>query len=117
MGSGISACKKNMAKAAISIPRDLLEQFDRIVRKKGYPSRSDAIQDAVRQYIKYYEWMNEIEGERTGTIIVLWNKNTPFTRFMVFTHKLCCCICRYNVSIHKHYGFSHSQTPSSVTPT
>ncbi len=74
MGSGISACKKNMAKVAISIPSDLLEQFDRIVRKKGYPSRSDAIQDAVRRYIKYYEWMNEIEGERAGIIIVLYDR-------------------------------------------
>jgi CopG family nickel-responsive transcriptional regulator len=74
MGSGISACKKNMAKAAISIPRDLLEHFDRIVRRKGYPSRSDAIQDAVRQYIRYYDWMNEIKGERAGTIIVVYDR-------------------------------------------
>ena len=63
-----------MAKAAISIPRDLLEQFDCIVRKKDFSSRSDAIQDAVRHYIKYYEWMNEIKGERAGTIIVLYDR-------------------------------------------
>ncbi len=73
MASGILRCKKNMANAAISIPRDLLEQFDRIVREKDYSSRSDAIQDAVRHYIKYYEWMNEIKGERAGTIIVLYD--------------------------------------------
>jgi CopG family nickel-responsive transcriptional regulator len=74
MHTGILGCKKNMAHAAISIPRDLLEQFDCIVREKDYYSRSDAIQDAVRHYIKYYEWMNEIKGERAGTIIVLYDR-------------------------------------------
>ena len=63
-----------MAKAVISIPRDLLEKFDCIVREKDYSSRSDAIRDAVRHYIKYYEWTNEIKGERAGTIIVLYDR-------------------------------------------
>jgi len=62
-----------MTKAAISIPSDLLKQFDSIVREKGYPSRSEAIRDAVRHYIQHYKWMGEIEGERTGTIIVLYD--------------------------------------------
>ncbi len=63
-----------MTKVAISIPGDLLEGFDRIVRKKGYPSRSEAIQDAVRLYIQYYEWMESIKGERAGTIIVIYDE-------------------------------------------
>ncbi len=39
----IEGKKYLMTKAAISIPRDLLKQFDCIVREKGYPSRSEAI--------------------------------------------------------------------------
>nr|WAH99836.1 MAG: nickel-responsive transcriptional regulator NikR [Candidatus Methanoperedens sp.] len=62
-----------MTKAAISIPRDLLEHFDRIVKEKGFLSRSEGIQNAVKQYIQYYEWMNGIKGERVGTIIVLYD--------------------------------------------
>ncbi len=62
-----------MTKAAISIPSDLLKQFDSIVSEKGYPSISEAIQDAVRRYIQHYGWMGEIEGERTGTIIVIYD--------------------------------------------
>jgi CopG family nickel-responsive transcriptional regulator len=64
---------KNMTKVAISIPGDLLEQFDCIVKEKGFLSRSEAIQNAVRKYIQYYEWMNGIKGERAGTIIVLYD--------------------------------------------
>ena len=62
-----------MTKVAISIPRDLLEQFDYIVKEKGFPSRSEAIQDAVGHYIQYYEWMNDIEGDRAGTIFVVYD--------------------------------------------
>lgn len=62
-----------MRKITISIPRDLLEQFDHIVKEKSYPSRSEGIQDAVRQYIKYYEWMKGIKGERAGTIFVIYD--------------------------------------------
>ncbi len=63
-----------MRKITKSIPRYLLEQFDCVVREKSYPSISEGIQDAVRQYIKYYEWMNGIKGERAGTIIVLYDR-------------------------------------------
>jgi CopG family nickel-responsive transcriptional regulator len=62
-----------MTKVAISIPMDLLGQFDCIVKEEGFASRSEAIQNAVTQYIQYYEWMNEIKGERAGTIIVLYD--------------------------------------------
>jgi len=31
------------------------------------------VQNAVRKYIQYYEWMNGIKGERAGTIIVLYD--------------------------------------------
>lgn len=62
-----------MRKITISIPGDLLEQFDYIVKEKSYPSRSEGLQDAVRHYIKYYEWMNGIKGERAGTVLVIYD--------------------------------------------
>ncbi len=43
----------------VSIPRDLLEQFDEVVAKKGYIGRSEAIRDAMRMYISKHQW--EIE--------------------------------------------------------
>jgi len=35
----------------VSIPEDLLEQFDEIVERKGYIGRSEAIRDAMRLFI------------------------------------------------------------------
>ena len=43
----------------VSIPRDLLEQFDEIVTKKGYVGRSEAIRDAMRLYISKHKWESE----------------------------------------------------------
>jgi len=63
-----------LTRVGISIPGDLLERFDQIVSEKGFPSRSEAIQDAVRLYIQYYEWMESIKGERAGTIIVIYDE-------------------------------------------
>jgi len=35
----------------VSIPEDLLKQFDDIVKEKEYVGRSEAIRDAMRLYI------------------------------------------------------------------
>ncbi len=40
----------------VSIPEDLLEDFDKLVEKKGYIGRSEAIRDAMRLYISQSEW-------------------------------------------------------------
>ena len=43
----------------VSIPEDLLEKFDQLVEKKGYVGRSEAIRDAMREYISQFEWSAE----------------------------------------------------------
>ena len=40
----------------VSIPEDLLEQFDKLVEEKGYMGRSEAIRDALRLYISESQW-------------------------------------------------------------
>ena len=57
----------------VSLPDTLLDKFDEIIKKKGYPSRSEAIRDAIRSYITYYGWMNDIKGHRVGTIAVIYD--------------------------------------------
>lgn len=37
-----------LIRTAISLDRELLEEFDRIIQQKGYGSRSEAIRDLVR---------------------------------------------------------------------
>jgi len=53
----------------VSVPEDLLEKFDEVVEKKGYIGRSEAIRDAMREYISQFEWSTESDQE--GTIASL----------------------------------------------
>lgn len=57
---------------SMSLPRKLLEEFDEILQDRGYNSRSKGIRDALEDYILRYQWMNEMEGERAGTIAVVF---------------------------------------------
>ena len=40
----------------VSIPEDLLDDFDKLVEERGYVGRSEAIRDALRLYISESEW-------------------------------------------------------------
>ncbi len=46
----------NLKRFGVSIPEDLLESFDKIVAKKGYVGRSEAIRDSMRLFISKYQW-------------------------------------------------------------
>jgi CopG family nickel-responsive transcriptional regulator len=40
----------------VSIPEDLLRDFDRLVEERKYVGRSEAIRDAMRAYISQCQW-------------------------------------------------------------
>ncbi len=67
--------EQDLARIGVSLPENLLEKFDEIITKRGYSSRSEGIRDAIRGYIRYYAWMNEVEGERVGTISLVYDHN------------------------------------------
>ncbi len=46
----------DLKRFGVSIPEDLLSQFDEIVQRKGYVGRSEAIRDAMRLFISRYQW-------------------------------------------------------------
>ncbi len=60
-------------KATVEISSKLLEEFDEIIHDRGYESRSKGMRDALRDYILRYQWMNEIEGERSGIITAIYD--------------------------------------------
>lgn len=60
--------EQELSRIGISLPENLLGKFDEIITKRGYSSRSEGIRDAIRGYIRYYDWMSEVEGERIGIL-------------------------------------------------
>lgn len=55
----------------ISLPQDLLEKFDRLIRTKTYTSRSEAIRDLIRQDLVGKEW--EEGREIAGAITLIYD--------------------------------------------
>lgn len=56
----------------ISLEDSLLERFDSLIEAKGYPSRSEAIRDLIRDALVMEEWKVDT-SEAVGTITIVYN--------------------------------------------
>lgn len=56
----------------VSIPADLVDAFDRLIAAKGYPNRSEAVRDLMRDALVENEWENNA-GEVVGTVTIVYN--------------------------------------------
>ncbi|MFZ2456845.1 MAG: nickel-responsive transcriptional regulator NikR [Candidatus Altiarchaeia archaeon] len=61
-----------VTRIAISLPPKLLEKFDKMSEHMGYTNRSEAIRDAVRNYILKNELSSE-KGKRIGVISIVYD--------------------------------------------
>lgn len=63
---------EELVRFGVSINPQLLEQFDRVIREKGYPSRSEALRDLIRDHLVEYKWERE-EEEVVGTVTLVYD--------------------------------------------
>ncbi len=68
-----SLMEDELMRIGVSIPAQLLSEFDAIIKKRGYSSRSEAIRDAIRGYLLDYETFNQAEGDQVGVISLMYN--------------------------------------------
>ncbi len=55
----------------VSLEKELLDKFDRLIKEKKYPNRSEAIRDLIRENLVKREW---VEGkEVAGAITLVFN--------------------------------------------
>ncbi len=63
-----------VVRIGVTFPPELLKDFDQIINKMGYESRSKAIQDAVRLYVSERKWLQqEPNTEQTGVILMVYD--------------------------------------------
>jgi CopG family nickel-responsive transcriptional regulator len=67
------AQETDLSRIGVSLPANLLNNFDKILKTRGYSSRSEGIRDAIRSYIRYYKWMADVTGERQGVITMVYD--------------------------------------------
>jgi CopG family nickel-responsive transcriptional regulator len=63
-----------ITRVGVTFPPELLKDFDQIIGKMGYESRSKAIQDAVRLFVSERKWLQqEPNTEQTGIILMVYD--------------------------------------------
>jgi len=65
----------DLVRTGISLERELLERFDRVIGKRGYKNRSEAIRDLVRDYAV----AEDVEEDRNvvGTLTMVYDHHRP----------------------------------------
>jgi len=61
----------------ISIPSDLLAEFDKAIEQMGYPNRSKAVQDAMRAFLAEWKASRALEGTVSGAILMIYDHRKP----------------------------------------
>jgi CopG family nickel-responsive transcriptional regulator len=60
-----------LVRFGVSLEGRLLDKFDRLIRKRGYTTRSEALRDLIRQELVKKEW--EEDQEVAGTITFIYD--------------------------------------------
>ncbi|MBO8183049.1 MAG: nickel-responsive transcriptional regulator NikR [Archaeoglobus sp.] len=65
--------EEGITRIGVSLPKNLLAEFDSIIKSRGYSSRSEAIRDAIRMYINEFKWLEKESGEVIGVVSVIYD--------------------------------------------
>ena len=66
-------------RVGVSLEKDLLSAFDDLIAQRGYPSRSEAIRDLIRQQISE-ERLDNPKAEAVAAVFLVYNHHS--TRLM-----------------------------------
>jgi metal-responsive CopG/Arc/MetJ family transcriptional regulator len=80
--------RTDLRRVGISLPADLLAQFDRLIAQKGYETRSEAVHDLMRgQLLKVTT--ERAPSELIGTVTMVYDRHTRQlpTRLIAFQHQ------------------------------
>jgi len=59
----------------ISLEKDLLKQFDKLIGAKGYSNRSEAVRDMIREKLIEQDWRAP-KGEAVATVLLVYEHET-----------------------------------------
>jgi CopG family nickel-responsive transcriptional regulator len=60
---------------SLSIPKPLLEKVDNYIKEQGYANRSEIVRQALRTYISEAKKLDDLKGNITATITIIYQKN------------------------------------------
>jgi len=95
---------KKLTRTGISLELELLKRFDKVIKKKGYSNRSEAIRDLIRDEIVREKWEDEA-AEIIGTITIIYDhhySNVTKKLLEVQHHHLAEIVSTTHVHIDEH---------------
>lgn len=66
---------KKLIRFGVSLDRSLLDEFDKVVRRRKYATRSEALRDLIRDNLVRQEW--DENRETVGTITFVYDHHVP----------------------------------------
>jgi len=61
---------------SLSVPRELLGDFDSLAEGQGHPSRSKAVSEAMREFLANRKWALAKRGTIPGVILVTYDHHS-----------------------------------------
>lgn len=89
----------------VSIPSGLVDAFDRLIERKGYRTRSEAVRDLMRDALVESEWESDT-GEVVGTVTIVYDHAMrELSRMLTHLqhHHLESIICTTHVHLDEHH--------------
>ena len=96
--------KNTLLRFGVSVEEGLIEKFDRLIRRKGYTNRSEAIRDMIRETLA--EEAAEKGREMVGAILIVYDHHRPHLveKLLVLQHD---ADARIIASQHVHLDHHH----------
>lgn len=70
---GLNMADKGFSRISVSLPQELLREFEEIAKRRGYGDRSKAIRAAMRDLIAKSKWMHKEQGVVAGALVMAYN--------------------------------------------
>jgi len=65
--------EKNLGTINISLPDDMTEKIDKIIKEENYASRSELVRDALRGFFSEVDWMSRLGGMSLAVVTMTFN--------------------------------------------
>jgi CopG family nickel-responsive transcriptional regulator len=94
----------NLTIISLSVPEVLLEQVDSTIAQRGFASRSEIIRQALRLFLKEDVQIENLEGEITATITIIYREKADRKRLLDAQHVYSGLVSTF-LHAHVHEGF------------
>ncbi|MBN2259759.1 MAG: ribbon-helix-helix protein, CopG family [Clostridiales bacterium] len=89
---------------SISVPEKLLQNVETSIKDQGFANRSEIIRQALREFIRESKSLNEIEGNITASITIIYKRDASKVQISEIQHSFGNIISTF---LHAHIDEEH----------